>query len=74
MTNDNEKDNIIVFKPKKIVVEDETKAEIIANVFVKGPLIGLSVKDGLILLPPEAALELCMVLVSAMQVALDFKV
>lgn len=63
--NDNGSGNIISFKPKKLKID----TEVIASVFVKDSLIGLSIKDRLIFLTPEAALELCLVLAAAIQAA-----
>lgn len=64
MTNDN---NIIPFKRKDI----KQAAEIVATVFVQDGNIGLEIKDGGLLLTPQSALQLCLVLVSAMRVVMD---
>lgn len=69
MSNDNEPTNVVPFKSKKIEID----REIVANVFVNEGLVGLQVKDGLAFLSPADALELCMVLVAAMQVAIQNK-
>lgn len=55
-------DNIIQFKPRQIKIETVP----VATVAVKGKLISLEI-DRELLLTPQGALELCVVLVSAIK-------
>jgi len=68
MTNDNDS-NIIPFKKKTVMME----ANPVAVVYVKNKLIGLEIKEGGLLLTPEGALELCLVLSSAIKAIYDLK-
>jgi hypothetical protein len=69
MTNDNQppETNIVGFKKKPVMIG----ADIAASVFIKDEMVGLSIKDGLIFLPPESALQMCMVIASALKAILD---
>jgi hypothetical protein len=64
MTNDNENpSNVVQFKKKQIT----QGPDLMASVFVNNGLIGISIKEGLIFLTPEAAFQMCLVLASAIK-------
>lgn len=74
MTNDNIPDNVISFVKNRKDSAPGVPAvpdEIYANVYVKGDLVGLAVKEGEILLTPQQTIELCAVLISAMRIAIN---
>lgn len=68
--NDNTTDNkIIRFKPRKI----ETEERHIATVFVKEGLVGIDLLNPPVLLTPENALKLVVVMVSALKAIHEMK-
>lgn len=67
MINDNQPPSNIVGITKKAVAEPEA----VMHIFVKDDMVGIQVKEPLNFFKPEAALQICMVLASAIQAIAD---
>lgn len=70
MSNDNDKENsnVIQFRPK---VAGKISSTAFANVFIKGGMVGVTIPDNTIYLTPEAAMEFCFVILTALRVLTD---
>lgn len=69
MADETKEAKILKFKKKTVV--QETSDELLASVFLENDLIGVEIKDGLILLSPANVVQLIIILTAALQAHAD---